>query len=301
MKRTNKLPEIYFALSAAAAVIFAAVDIILMRSGYDWTLFLYESGSSAPLIFHTAAIVITALLCTSVIFARHAMLPRSAAPAGAFTSFCAGMTGCMLAGFGLMKLYYFMRGRYDMTARDTKLGLIAAFFAIAAALYFIITAVAKESRRAHSLPAFAVIITAALRLVEIYFGTASPINSPPRIIFEIAMLACMDYIITETRFIVGQPKPERYLAASCASIVLLALYAVPHLFFTFAGKYEIGPETLYSASMLFMALYIAGRMVRYLSMDAEPEPEPETDKTDSKEEYEEKASDGKKEESETVN
>ena len=279
MKRTNKLPEIYFSIAIAAAVILAAVDIILMRSEYQWTLYLYNPGARAPLIFHAAAVFIVALLCTSAFTVRRAMLPKRAAPAGTFVSFCSAMTGCMLAGFGVLKLFYFVLGRYDTTQRDAKLGLAAAVLSIVAAVYFIAAAPAKESRRYHSLPAFAFILTAAVRLVEIYFGVTSPINSPPRIIFEIAMLACMDYVITEARFIVEQPKPGRYVAAACSALVAVTLHAVPSLYFTFTGRdgYSIGPETLFSASMIFFVLYIAGRLARYLSMDAEPDPEPVKD------------------------
>lgn len=272
MKRTNRLPEIYFIISIIAAAVFTAADIIVMRNHYQWSVFLYDA-SSAPKILHIAIGAAAALLALSYFTAKHALLPRRPFPLPGFASFCAGMSGCMLMAFGVMRLFRAMTGTYNYKAAYAIWGLIAAPLAIVGGLYFILTAISKDGGKRHySLFAFALMAMTAVRLIDVYFDMTSPLNSPPRIIAEMAMLCLMNYILAETRFLIEKPIPSWYLAASCISIVMLTLYAVPSLYFTFTGYYRMGELTLFYVSIVFIVLYIAGRMIKYLSMDAEPEP-----------------------------
>ena len=85
----------------------------------------------------------------------------------------------------------------------------------------------------------------------------------------IALLAAMNYMLYEARFLLNSPAPARYIASSAVALILCSISFIPLSIFGFVGKMKITAETLLYLAGVTFTIYVAGRSLSYIKATAD--------------------------------
>ncbi|MFA6948100.1 MAG: hypothetical protein WCQ72_03890 [Eubacteriales bacterium] len=257
--------------ACAAAVAASAANIVVMLRYYESSVNLYVSGSVIPSALNIAIAAVAAVLLCSGLFVGRGRLSASLAPMSQFAVFASGLCGFLCAATAVMRVYEYVTGAFSVKTDDvsTIFACIAALLAIPACIYFISQAVSASVKRTpHIITGFFVIIWGALTLVSAYFDMTTPLNSPPRILNQIACIALMIYMLYELRYPLGAARPRHFLSFGCASIFILTVNGISTVALTFFGMFTVGYQTVLAIFQIAMAIYI---LSRELSLVGAPE------------------------------
>jgi hypothetical protein len=271
MSFSSKKAAGYICLACFIAVILTAADIFLMLRGYDWNVHYYSREYSlSSSILHIAAAVSVVLFLSAVFTLKNEKLSSIQQKTNQFTAFFLVMTGVLTAAFGLYRLYEALSGSYIFRIKYNVWGFAAAPLAIIGGLYFIVTSISKEpAKRRNTIFIYFLIAFMALMVFDTYFSIDTPLNCPPRIIGMIALLAAMNYMLYEARFLLNSPAPARYIASSAVALILCSISFIPLSIFGFVGKMKITAETLLYLAGVTFTIYVAGRSLSYIKATAD--------------------------------
>lgn len=150
--------------------------------------------------------------------------------------------------------------------RFNTVSAIAAICAIIAAVYFLIPALTRYSKRnIRVVFGFAVVIFFILRLLVLYYDTATPINSPLRMFDQMANVSAMIFFVYELRFLLDDPKPRLYIPFAVLAFIMLATISTAQII----GSIFLEGFTFSLYAMIFelaLALYIFANLTGYLAI-----------------------------------
>jgi len=253
-------------LSAVIAAVLAVWQSILLANDFDYLTHTYSADSLSPK-------ALTLLLVLASVFFLSTLLWRkkeeeSDFPSGGFLScFAAILCGMLLLTAAGLFFYRMVFSNLPFAGSPDRavygLRLLSAFLALPAAAYFFRIAFSRKplSRNAVLL-SFAPVAWTGAFLICVYYDKTVRINSPLRILEQMALIALMLAFLYESRFHMGKPKAQVYTALSLTALPLLATAAIPRLVMTFKGLYAFDSE---AAGYCVMAAFLLHLLFRLLT------------------------------------
>ncbi len=107
-------------------------------------------------------------------------------------------------------------------------GLFLAF-AVLSALYFASGVTKKADKENRALLGFAVIFYATAGLAKSYFDFKTTMNSPDKLLLQVAYMAVMLYMLAETGLLIGAKKSGRFTVFSFLAFFFCTVSSVPAL------------------------------------------------------------------------
>ncbi len=293
--------KITAAVMLVLALLFTALETVVMLFFYDLDVQLYSRNDAFPRAVEYALVAVTAvsLVITALSVGRknyETTLPRLNAP----TSFFAAVSAFLTFAYFIVALMQHMSVStypYNIQPGTTQANffVLHIVFMIPAGVYMLIKALGRgeDKRTVTVLLGFTMIVWLAMGLITTYFNMTSPLNCPPRIFTMLSYIALMLTELYALGFVVGKNRPIPLMWLCGMSAILGGMSAVPALALTLLGKYPMSPETVSHAVRLTLSLYEALRligMIKHCELNHVPKPDPkkkkqnaENDKSTSKE------------------
>lgn len=255
----------YLIFSLTAAVAAACVQLFLLLTDYDFTLGLYNSGSTLPSLFAVLLLVaVTALLTLPLVGRKIAMAP-ALPPVGRGLTFISALTGFALIATVVMQLFLGLAFNTELEGWKSSLaavlGVAMLIFAAPSAAYFIVMAVRRDPyRRSTTALGFCPVLWSATYLMCVYFDTSTTLNNPLRIIEQAALISIMVFLLMELRYLIGRASPHLYMMFGMITLVMVTASSLPTLILTLAMKMPVSVDTIYDAAKLCIAAYTAVRV-----------------------------------------
>lgn len=272
----TKLPRVFFVITLIFAAAAAAGQTVVSLLHYDEALDLFDAGTNAPTILYAAVLIMCIAAGCSIFAVRDDMLIDTMQTSDRLTAFTALLAGFQLFAAAALNTLYYIKGAYTLATTFRGYFRVAALVAaVLAGCYFIVTALGRVKSGAAQFFGFFVIIWAALYLMSIYFDMESPLNSPVRILNQLALIGIMLAFLYEQRWLIDRPQPRIGFTVTLIAIILVALSSVSDIILVLMGVRANGKDTVFRITEAAIMLYMIARMRQMLWGKAEaaaPEP-----------------------------
>lgn len=222
MKTVRNILTVSIAIIAVLTAASAVFSYLALSTEFDHVLYYFNAGSvnAALGMYLPVAAMVTALVCALLI--RRKVSFGALPPANLPTVFASALSGLLLI---VSTVFSFL---LSDGAEPSKLSVSAAVFAIIAAVYFLLLPFAEDKLVMIPL-SFAPCIWAALKLLEEYFRSGEPINSPIRVV-NLTMLAfLLLFFAEEIRFFIDRQSPAIYYFCALSALTFTGAAAFPKL------------------------------------------------------------------------
>ncbi len=259
MGQNKKSALLYTVLTVIMSGVAVAFQYIL-RDGYlEKNVGLYKSGAITPEVFYVYMIAVALFIVTVVFMLRHDGLPTGNSRSF-FKRFFALVSSVFIIFSAVMFLMnngndIVMGSSAQMTYNFKK---IASFLAFPAALYYMLTAFStKENDKVQVASSFFSVLWTLLYLMSVYFDHSVLINSPAKVIQQLALVFLMVFQLFEIRGLIGRQKPIIYFMLSLAVVLFMSVAYIPELVDILTGVERLTAQNsvdLYCTSMVFYVL-----------------------------------------------
>ncbi|MBO5882961.1 MAG: hypothetical protein J6Q78_00970 [Clostridia bacterium] len=233
MEKTKRNFNIYVIGSIAATLICVLLRTLCVFLFYDLEIGYYTRGAALPIIFNILIILsvvffgVGALLLTKdkgIDVQNNSQFVRylSIVPFGAFLFFVANASNKLLA-------YSSLNAQLDMTF------YISLICGLCGAIYFAMTALNKNKAVVGLLFGFLTIVWFIVSLATSYFDPYVQMNSPDKLIFHMACLSGMLFILGEIRCYFSTPRKTLYMFSLSLASLFLFTTSVPSILVTLFG------------------------------------------------------------------
>ena len=105
------------------------------------------------------------------------------------------------------------------------------------------------------------------RLLVLYYDVTTPINSPLKMLEQMATVAAMLFIVYEMRFLLCDPRQRAYVTVSILAFILLAAHSTSQIIAScfIAGMPYSTANMISLFFELMLAVYIFAGLVSYLT------------------------------------
>ena len=260
MKKNNRTLSTAFAIAAlVCAAATAALYYLSMMTGFDVAIGHFRSGASL-----TAFIVLAFCAIAFSIASGAALTKKCSVIADRKYSKGVSVVFVILGALILAKAALDLPSAFPNIAAAAKtetgvgkeevLALAAPIFAIAAAVYFIISVGEKKTEKARAYLSFTAIVWSLLFTLSTYFDSDRTINSPIKGILLVVSVANMLFITEDARFLIGTQKTGAYRALCAVCVSVGVAFALPNAICATLGAFGIktssvfaAPESIYGA------------------------------------------------------
>lgn len=258
-KAVNYTPMSIAALLFAAG--FIVLHTLLIRKYFEIDISLFEVGTSLPKILYLAVAVYTAVCIFLGFFfqkTRQEKKPRHACLTGMslYTGLLCGFA--MLASAVIYVLDFVRSGKVLLF--DTASDIVTAALIICtvpAAAYFIISAFGGGYRNKPAVVCgMFTVIWMALFLLKLYFEMEVSLNSPTRILRQLAVISVMFYMLQELRYRIGTKRHAFFRTFSALAVLFVGLSASSDITVMFLGGASDNVSAVFSYVLWCVGLYI---------------------------------------------
>ncbi|MBE6565054.1 MAG: hypothetical protein E7655_07260 [Ruminococcaceae bacterium] len=266
MKQTGKAKRntVLTALAAVSALVLAVWQSLLLQSKFDFDTHTYDPGTASPMLM-LAVLAVFVLFFLSTLVWKKEKTEETLSRGGVLLSVSASLCGAaLLVSCGLFfhtMLFSGLPYAGNPDRAQYALKLASALLAIPSAVYFFRIAFSRQklSRPAVML-SFAPVAYTAVFLVGVYYDRSIRLNSPVRILDQLALIALMLALLYESRFQMERPNARLYKAFAWSALPLLGVSAIPHAVMMAGGSYAMDASGAGYAFAAFCALYLAVRL-----------------------------------------
>jgi hypothetical protein len=258
----------FFIAAASLAVIFTVIQSLLFVFYYEADLYLYETNAVLPLVFNvSAAVVIIGLLSSVLIYQKKEFPHNYRLPeANKFTVFASAVCGFIFLAVFVLGLYNILKGGdTNVAASSTVVNvftLISVLFAAPASCYFFAIALKPEPYgNITAVLGFFVVLYMPVKLMSGYFSMDTPMNSPVRIMVQIAFMALMLFFVHDVGFSVGVTKMPYYLGFGYAALFFVPVISASAIVLNVSKIKNVYTDTLPLIVNMCLVLYIITRLV----------------------------------------
>lgn len=288
MKHNRKIAFIYSIMTVALSVAAVFFQGSLFQNYYDDKIGLYRSGEIAPSLFNVFLVLSLLLIVTCVMFFKKDEMPKKLKHNSVMTMIMSAFCGVLLVMSAVLFLSSMNPASFhgNSTVTVYKLRFILSIIAFPSALYFLSVTLRKtEYTESLALLSFFPTLWTLLYLMSIYFDHSVLLNSPPRILHQLALVALMLFQLYEARALIGKPFPRVYFIIASATVVLLSTSAVARVLPLFSERQPVSCDTGFVCYEVAVALYVLSRALSFASTpltepvnnetegDVTPEPE----------------------------
>ena len=283
----RRLLLFYLLFAAASGAVLAIARVLMMYQWYDPIGQMYERGTSIPVVFRILTVVACGVLCTSFFLFRKKRSAVDFRSTTLFTVFSSSLCSFLMLAYLFVSLYTLystnfislsaLQSHSDAASNER----LRAFFYILhllllfpAALYFFrVAAVSRNSGNGFCILSMVPIVWGTVFLIAMYLDISVSFNSPDKLLGQLVLIFLMLYLVYETRYNMGIPRPRLYFPCAFLCIVLIMIYAIPDLLLNSLGTWRIlgdntmhafGQGTVYYVMLLSFALYIFSRCLSFL-------------------------------------
>lgn len=245
------------ALSISAVVLY----IISYFCFFDDYIGYFSSSSFIPTIAGILLAVSCVWFLTLFVF-----IPKNQLKAGAVGYSTASRSVAAALAFGFIAFVIvrvFLPDLLLSGAHPTSATIqnITNIFALVAALYFIFIAAGKSDRPIIQLfLGFAVILWAALSILEAYTNNFVTMNSPFKLLLIISMMSVMLFLLYELRSIAGCAYPRAHFAFTITGVLMTLVFSLPFIVVSAFGIYRIVEFTAPAAILFLFTLFMISRL-----------------------------------------
>jgi hypothetical protein len=131
--------------------------------------------------------------------------------------------------------------------KEQVIALATQIFAIAAAVYLIISTGEKKLEKIRSYLSFTVIAWALLETLGVYFDSARTINSPVKAILLSLTVVNMLFLTEDARFLIGSQKAAMYRAVCSVCVCFGVAFALPNAICAVFGAFGRSTSSFFAA------------------------------------------------------
>ena len=136
-----------------------------------------------------------------------------------------------------------------------------------AAIYYFIVAFSGRSKSSFAeWFSFFPMLWTLCYLLSVYFDHTALINSPIRVIQQLALIVFMVYQLFETRAMIGRAKPSLYFAVGGLAVLFLGTAFIPEIIPVLKGAVKLTYDKAYYLYGSLAMLYVFGRMIDFAFM-----------------------------------
>lgn len=167
---------------------------------------------------------------------------------------------------------------YRYSASSQKLvmyiSLIMAILALASVAHFIIGGlVTKNKNTGRADFGLITVLFLSVYATYLYFNNAQPINSPAKIVDQMAYLSSAIFFLYETRISIGREKWRVYSAFGFCAALLTAYSSIPSII-TYLATGQVISDSIYESSLTFtLCLFVSARLILTAKLREEKESE----------------------------
>ncbi|MBQ4055025.1 MAG: hypothetical protein IJD17_04865 [Clostridia bacterium] len=288
---------------ASTALLFAIMLSVMMLTVYEPDMHYFKYASPWFSIFVAAVIAVGVIAVILAFTQKKGSLPTSYPTSGRYNRAASILSGFWLIGYAVKELVDILtKGVYSaqgqpvsgisrlFTGRFNSVSSVAAIIGIIGAFYLLLPFVSATMTN-NTRIIFGCVLTVffIFRLLVLYYDTITPINSPIKMLEQMAVVGAMLFTVYEMRFLLGEPKPRSYVVISTLSFILLASHSTSQII---ASCFLSGMpySATYMPSLFFellFAIYIFSGLISYLTACKFYTPEQEVSELPEIEEIEE--------------
>lgn len=293
MASSSSIGRRWFALLSALLAVFALLQTLLYLFGYDFSLHLYETGISVPLV-RGVYLLIAFLLCLPLFLLKKAepslFEERSSLGESSAVNYFALLSVAAIAATLFVQmlrlnaddsLSLLILQPTSQTANARSMLILSLVLALPATLYFIGRFMGKN------LP-YCLIFTLlwlCAYLLRIYFDLSILLMSPIRLMTLVALTALIFFLLCELRLCRGLFSPIVYGISATIASLFAGISGLSGLFLTLLGKLNFSTDTIYMLVQITLALYALFRLRTLLvpaaaPADGESAPAPESNESE---------------------
>ena len=257
---TISAPKLILGSTLTVSAVFTILRCVLTITTLD-IHGLYQRGSVLPTVFHALlALSTVSLIAFSVLSAPKKTEAYDFQPS-VLSAVLSIVIGFVFAVNAMTAIYIIMVEKNPAATFD----ILEIIFCIPSTTYFITTAVKPRIKSTPIiLTSMFPIAWCALYLIRIYFDKELLMTDPGRILKQVALLAAMIALLTETRVRLGIFSHRFFLASSSAAAVLLLTSAVPDLLFSDELMLGMSDSFMNVILRLAFSLLFCSRIASYL-------------------------------------
>lgn len=259
-----------------ASLPLAAVLTAAMMTVFEADVQYFKANAAMPAAFRAAEII----LCAAAFLIPFAMtnddLPQRAGSPDPVTVFAALAAAIFLAALAVTDVRAVIERRSDITqsllSADAtgfahRLNIVTVPCVAAAAVscvYFVVTAIRPSARKLRGWLGIGVPAFFIFRLLMLYYDTSAPINSPVKILDQLAGAAALLFSVGNLRAVVSASRPRFFYRWGAITVLLMLPSAVSQIVYMAADGTAKSVSGFYPFVQLAFALYAAARVISSL-------------------------------------
>lgn len=232
MEKSKKILKIYtlcFILLAVACIVLRAFSLAFF---YDADVGYYKTEAVLPAVFHIFCIAAFAAAAV-LIFLLPKNAPFGELVPGKPTRFASSFQAVVTLAMAVYLVYLYARKEVPVPA-VALLCVAGAFFAV---IYFVLVASGKAvcGKDGAVLCGYGVIFYVIMLLASSYFDFHTTMNSPNKMLLQIAMMSVMAAFLLELRALLCIARPGVYAAFTLFAAFASGVSSVPGIIFFIKG------------------------------------------------------------------
>lgn len=221
MKNSSKV-IIYGVAAAFLTVLGTLLRTVGLFKFYDRGIGYFQSGAIVPQLLKCLCIIAPVIFAFAGLFASKVKIEQSGGFASKVGSAVAAVMIFVHAVYLVPYCLSYVEGSLLIP------GLFLAF-AILSVLYFATGVAKKSGAENRALLGFGVILYATAGLAKSYFDFTTTMNSPDKLLLQVAYMTVMLYMLAETGLLIGAKKSGRFAVFSFIAFFFCTVSSVPAL------------------------------------------------------------------------
>ncbi|MBR5322022.1 MAG: hypothetical protein IKU48_00550 [Clostridia bacterium] len=267
MNENKKIARLYVFLATAIAIAAVLFQYILYENYLELDTGIYIHNAKTPGAFYIFIIVAVILMATPALIFRKDLLPTELKRG----TFITAITALLSAGtVAFCSISFFMdKSKISLITGvnlDTveKIKTACAVVGFLAAVYYFFVAFSGENKSNFiTFLSFFPVIWTLLLLMCLYFDRSGVINSPIKVLKQVALIVFMLYSLFEARASLGKSKPIIYFVFSNLAVIFLSAAFVPEIIYILRGTIELTVDSVFSIYCGASVLYILSRSIAF--------------------------------------
>ena len=257
MKNKSKV-IIYGGVAALLTVLGTLLRAVGLFKFYDREVGYFQSGALVPELLRWLCIIAPVAFVFVGIFASKVKIEQSCGFASKIGSAVAAVMILSHAIYLIPYCLAYVEGNLLIP------GLFLAF-AVISVLYFATGVTKKADAENRAILGFGIILYATAGLAKSYFDFKTTMNSPDKLLLQVAYMSIMLYMLAETGLLIGAKKGGRFAVFSFIAFFFCTVSSVPALAaYLSRGFYGFIAEPEYAMSQLGVLALAVFALCRFI-------------------------------------
>lgn len=267
MNENKKIAWLYVLLTTAISAVAVIFRHILDVNYVDPVTGFYSRETLTPDAFTVFLAVAVALIVTSAFMFRRDLLSKELKRGTVFTAITSVLCAVSVVFSSLIYLMGQRNSVGDEVVRSVEnINMVGSIVAFAAAIYYFAVLFSGKSKAAFvTFLSFFPVIWTLFRLMPYYIDHSVAMNSPVRILKQLALILLMLYQLFETRAMLGRSKPRIYFVLANLAVIFVSAAFLPEVVYFLEGRIGMSFDVMCAIYCGACALYVLSREIAFAS------------------------------------